>query len=335
MRKIKLFLGAYIDSINAQDINCFNIAKYIDKSLFEVHALVFNEKVEIPGIICHKVHTNRLLKNIDKFKIMWRTDIDLYYLPRVEKVDILFAKMKNKKIISSVEIQTVYTKKLYYKFFNKYITDYFCISNFLNKKNKKHWNKIVDVLYLGVDTSLEVIKRKAIKNVVFIGSITKRKRPQLFLKLAKEFADLHFIMIGDGNLLQSIKKEAAINNINNIEFLGKVANSDVLDKLKRCDLLVMTSRQEGLPKVVLEAASKSVPTIYISQFYQIDYIINGINGFEAKDIEEVKQIICKLLYDEKLYQNICKNAYATSIKYSWGNLIKQYESFFVEVLKNN
>ena len=38
------------------------------------------------------------LKNIDKFKIMWRTDIDLYYLPRVEKVDILFAKMKNKKI---------------------------------------------------------------------------------------------------------------------------------------------------------------------------------------------------------------------------------------------
>lgn len=334
MKKIKLFLGAYIDSVNAQDINCFNIAKFIDKKLFEVHTLIFNKEVNIRGVICHKIGSDRIKKNFDKLKIMQTVDADLYYLPRVEKIDILFAKISNKKIVSSVEIQTVYKNKLYKKFFNTYITNYFCISKFLNEENKRNWNKSVDVIYLGVDTSPEIIERKFLKNIVFVGSIVERKRPWIFLRLAKEIPELHFIMIGDGDLFQSIRKQSIHNRLTNIEFTGKLTNTEVLEKLKQCDLLVMTSQYEGLPKVVLEAASKCVPTIYISQFYKIDYIKSGVNGFEARNIEDIKQVIYHLMEDKELYKNICEKSYEISNKYSWEKLIKQYEKFFIKTLKN-
>ena len=49
----------------------------------------------------------------------------------------------------------------------------------------------------------------------------------------------------------------------------------------------MTSEREGLPKVVLEAASKGVPSVYINEYYKIDYIENGINGYEVSDINSM------------------------------------------------
>ena len=44
MKKIKIFLGAYVNFPNAQNINCDNIAKYIDKEKFDVHVMYTNKK---------------------------------------------------------------------------------------------------------------------------------------------------------------------------------------------------------------------------------------------------------------------------------------------------
>lgn len=75
--------------------------------------------------------------------------------------------------------------------------------------------------------------------------------------------------------------------MSNITFTGKIDNSSVLELLNKSDLLVMTSEREGLPKVVLEAASKGVPSVYINEYYKIDYIENGINGFGVSNINSM------------------------------------------------
>ncbi len=328
MKRIKLFLGAYIDSVNAQDINCYNIAKYIDKNKFEVHALARTKDFRMPDVILHKVHSNRILKNIDKYIVMKNTNADLYYLPRVEKIDIFFAKNCKKNIVSSVEIQTVYEKKSYKKFFNAYITDYFCISNFLNDLNEKNWGKRVSVLYLGVSAQKEEVEHKALHTIAYVGSIVERKRPDLFLTLAKSFPALSFVMIGDGPLLQKIRQMAETEKILNITFKGRLGNTEVLEELKKCDLLIMTSKKEGLPKVVLEAASKSVPSVYINECYTIDYIENGINGYAVKSIDGMKRIISGLIQDRILYKALSEHAGQLADHYSWKQLITQYEDYF-------
>ena len=40
-RKKKVFLGAFLNYINAQNLNCLALAKYLDKEKFEVYALIF------------------------------------------------------------------------------------------------------------------------------------------------------------------------------------------------------------------------------------------------------------------------------------------------------
>ena len=39
MKKIKVFLGAYINYTNAQNLNCRSIAEHLDKERFEVYTL--------------------------------------------------------------------------------------------------------------------------------------------------------------------------------------------------------------------------------------------------------------------------------------------------------
>ncbi|MCF6173219.1 MAG: hypothetical protein L3J44_05485, partial [Campylobacteraceae bacterium] len=39
MKKIKVFLGAYINSTNAQNLNCLALAKHLDKTKFDVYTL--------------------------------------------------------------------------------------------------------------------------------------------------------------------------------------------------------------------------------------------------------------------------------------------------------
>lgn len=328
MKKIKLLLGAYIDSVNAQDINCYNIAKYIDKDKFEVHVLTHGGNVNIPSVICHSISNGRVFKNIEKYLTMKKIDADVYYLPRVEKVDILFAKRSKKTITSSVEIQTVYADEIYKRFFNEYISGYFCISGFLNDLNIDKWGKSVPVLYLGVSAEYENIHRKSLKNIIWIGSVVQRKRPELLIQLAEHFRNLNFILVGDGELLEEIKSKT--KEMTNIFFTGKIDNSSVLEWLKKSDLLVMTSEREGLPKVVLEAASKGVPSVYINEYYKIDYIENGINGYEVSDINSMIRVIDLLANNNDMYMFCSQHASKLAQKYHWNILIKQYEDFFID-----
>ena len=46
MKKVKIFLGGYINYTNAQNLNCRALAIYLDKDKFEIFTLVahFGEK---------------------------------------------------------------------------------------------------------------------------------------------------------------------------------------------------------------------------------------------------------------------------------------------------
>ena len=52
MKKNKIFLGGYIDYLNAQNINCKSIATHLDKNIFEVYTMrLSNNNYElIPGV---------------------------------------------------------------------------------------------------------------------------------------------------------------------------------------------------------------------------------------------------------------------------------------------
>lgn len=345
MKKIKIFLGAYVNFANAQNINSDNIAKYLDKDKFEVHAM-YTSKMPInrkeykgKGIILHRLWHRRIVWKWSKLFEMKRAKCDIYYLPKSEIMDVQFAKKhkgKGKVFISSVEGvvgEQIAADDTYQKtFFNELMDDYFSISGCVQESVKKCWNYDSEVLYLGVNQiAKEIADKKNVKNVIWIGSVIDRKRPKLLLECAKAFPNLNFTMIGDGYLSNEIVELIGKEKYTNVRYLGRIPNDKVYEELKNADLLLMTSDKEGLPKVISEAMMFSAPSIYINECYNVDYIENGVNGFAVKDVEEMKEKVQYLLDNPNVYQEMSKNAFDTIQKYTWSNLIKDYEEYFINV----
>jgi len=80
-------------------------------------------------------------------------------------------------------------------------------------------------------------------------------------------------LIGDGKekeLLVSLAQN--LNITNQIKFLGSLYGKEKIEKMNQLDYFMLTSRNEGLPGVVLEASVLGVPCIVSKETNMGDYI---------------------------------------------------------------
>ncbi len=95
--------------------------------------------------------------------------------------------------------------------------------------------------------------------VIFAGRLSREKGVDVLLK-AFASVDAHLLIIGSGPLEGLVRRYAARHP--NIHYLGYLPRrEDVLKYIKGSDLLVLPSRVEGLPTVLLEAMALRVPIV--------------------------------------------------------------------------
>lgn len=105
---------------------------------------------------------------------------------------------------------------------------------------------------------------QAPRRIGFVGRLVPVKRADLFIAAAAQFAaadtsgNVHFFLIGDGPLRESLV-QAAARLRGQVHFLGEL--STVHPYIAALDALVMCSDHEGLPMTLLEAMSLRVPVI--------------------------------------------------------------------------
>ena len=343
-KKIRIFLGAYVNYPNAQNINCDHIARYLDKDKFEVHAMYTTmcpiDKAEYKrlGIRLHKLIHHRFIWYWCKYWAMLFGKYDIYYLPKVEKMDISVAqKLKGHKYAFVASVENVIgggvcDSQMHYEYYTKIMDYTFAISNCIQRSVKNEWGFDVPVLHLGVDPlDYKAKEHKEIKTIIWVGSLIKRKRPGFLLECAKAFPELKFIMIGDGDLQSEVKNEIEQKGIINIELTGRIPNEEVYCCMINSDLLLMTSDNEGLPKVIQEAAQCRVPSIYIGEQYDVDFIESGVNGIKVMSLDEMKEKIHYLIDHPAEYAAMSKKAEESVQEYLWPKLIKKYEDYFERI----
>ena len=108
--------------------------------------------------------------------------------------------------------------------------------------------------------------------VLWVGRFVEQKDPLAFVRTARRLAelDVDWLMAGDGPLLEAARRIAPPN----LRFLGWV--DDVNDLLARGDLVVSTSRWEGLPLILLEAAAAKKPVVATDVPGNRDIAIEGV-----------------------------------------------------------
>lgn len=329
-------LGVYADEINAQNVNGLNIAKNLNKDLFEPHMFYLGDKKpDTENIVFHKISHNIKKRNYERLKLYIHNKFDVYYFPRLGKAEFIFGVLFNKKrrIVTTIELETMFDNKLKMFFICKCSSAVISINTMLSNNALERFGLQTHILYLGANESnIGHVMHNRLTRVACIGTLTMRKRPDLIMKLAFKFPQIEFIFVGDGPLKLELEERKNKYNISNVRFMGQVSNNKVYEVLATCDLLLIASDNEGQPKTSLEAGIMGVPTCYIRTNYKIDHVLNNITGFEVNSYEEMERVLQNLDNDFTNYEVISFNVKNECQKYLWKNIIHSYETFFEEII---
>lgn len=104
--------------------------------------------------------------------------------------------------------------------------------------------------------------------IIIVGSLNHFYKSQDVLidavgQCAREGLDVKLVIVGGGKYLEELKARAASQDLaNRCIFTGQLTCGDeVIKQLDQADLFVLPSRQEGLPRAMLEAMARGLPCI--------------------------------------------------------------------------
>lgn len=109
--------------------------------------------------------------------------------------------------------------------------------------------------------------------IAFVGRLSHEKAPDRFCAMAERLDTLQADVYGDGPMRQGLEARYG----ERIRFHGAVSNIPM--RLLNTDLVVMPSRQEGLPLTALEAMAHGVPVAATAVGGLPNLIEDGTNGF--------------------------------------------------------
>lgn len=136
--------------------------------------------------------------------------------------------------------------------------------------------------------------------VGMVGRLAPQKAPEVFLRAFKRVVqvrpEVRAWVVGDGELrpeVEALARELGLGET--IQFLGH--RRDVPELLRAMDLVVLTSRYEGLPYTVLEAMAAGLPVVATRVPGTVDVVEDGTTGLlRPPDApEEIAAAILSLL----------------------------------------
>jgi glycosyltransferase involved in cell wall biosynthesis len=134
--------------------------------------------------------------------------------------------------------------------------------------------------------------------LLFVGRLTRQKGLDILLTALSGIRDrlrFHLRIIGEGNENAALVSLAAKLKIRQaVEFCGRRA--DVIHDYSWCELLVLPSRYEGMPNVVLEAMSCARPVLGTSVGGIADLVLDGVNGWlvERENVAALADAIVRI-----------------------------------------
>ena len=196
----------------------------------------------------------------------------------------------------------------------------------------------VECLYIGVDqhyfdpgqeapgylhTLLNLAPERKI--VLFPCRIDGGKRPFFMLDIAqgvqKVIPDIAFVVAGDGELLEPLKKEIAARAMENTVYC--IGQADDMRKCYRdSHLTLICSLIEGLTLTAYESLSMGVPVVSSRAGGQGDLIGSDVGAllplrqeawdlerrvYDPEEIRDYVRAVCRILTDEELYRQLSEN----------------------------
>ena len=153
-------------------------------------------------------------------------------------------------------------------------------------------------------------------NILFIGSVTDRKKPHMIIEAINSLQDknINLSIVGptpNEKYLEELKDLIVNRNLSSqITLIGSVDREKVKEFYKNSSLMVLPSISEGLARVIFESQVASCPVLVTDAPGMSDIVIDGQTGymFESNNLESLSE---KMAYIKANYEEvsaIAKNA---------------------------
>ena len=165
-------------------------------------------------------------------------------------------------------------------------------------------------------------------NVLWMGRLTRVKRPDRVIELAKHVAEVNFIIAGDGELRAELEAMAS----SNVYFLG-VQSSDEMFSL--ADIVLLTSDSEGMPLTLIEGQMAGVPAIATDVGSVSEIVQHEVTGLlTSSQIEQIISSLGRLLGDSMLRSTMAKNARERALsRFSIEKMVNSHIQVYKQALK--
>lgn len=176
--------------------------------------------------------------------------------------------------------------------------------------------------------------------LLFVGRFAFNKGLDVLMAVAQRLeqegrtGDVQFQLVGDGPLLAGYRAQGLPANV---QLLGRV-DDDGLDGLYRaCDALVLPTRFEGMPTVVLEAMARSRPII-VSDVGATAELVDATNGFllPPGDVDELYRAVLSLEYRTPHERKLMGQAGRRKVeeRFTWPAVTDRFIALFRSVAAN-
>jgi sugar transferase (PEP-CTERM/EpsH1 system associated) len=145
-------------------------------------------------------------------------------------------------------------------------------------------------------------------DVPLVGAVGRLHRQKGFADLLTAIAQVQehiptvrLLLVGDGELRDDLEIQAQLSGLSNVvTFTG--TRSDVPEILAGLDMFVLPSLWEGMPNVILEAMSASLPVVATAVGGTPEVVVDGVTGLlvPPRDPDTLAQAITCLLRDPDL-----------------------------------
>ncbi|GAB4227736.1 MAG: glycosyltransferase family 4 protein [Acidobacteriota bacterium] len=170
-----------------------------------------------------------------------------------------------------------------------------------------------------------------------VACLKPQKAPVDFVRLAARVAsdvpDARFLLAGDGVLRGEVERavrEAGLGG--RLHLLGWRRDTERV--IAACDVLVLTSRHEGLPRVVPEAMAAGRPVVATAVDGTPEAVSPGETGFlrEPGDVDGLAADVARLLRDPALRARLGAAARARVAEWDIDAMVRAQERLYGEML---
>ncbi len=168
----------------------------------------------------------------------------------------------------------------------------------------------------------------------FAGSITERKGiPDILNAVAllkRDGVNADVKLAGDGEIERFSKHAEDLGVSDQVEFLGRIANSAVAEQMRAATIVVVPSQHaypEGLPLTIYEALCARTPLVVSDHPMFVGRLADEQTAliYPSGDAESLAEKIRRLIEDEQLYARLSENSQkawlSLQISAKWGEVL--------------